>query len=150
IADLYIGDEGIGNVKGALSLRGDMLTVTGFEASSRRLSVSGSLQLGLTPEMDVNAVLQFSDTSIDPYLRFVLPQSSPFNSIVAYGKITAHGELSDIDHLVVTADVDSLQLKLYDYSATNDGPMQLVLNNHVVEVKKVRLKGEGTALDLGG
>jgi translocation and assembly module TamB len=150
IADLFAKDEGIGDVKGTLSLRGDMLTVTDFEASSKRLSVSGSLQLGLTPEMDVNATLQFSDTSIDPYLRFVLPQSSPFNSMVADGKITAHGELSDIDHLVVTADVGRLQLKLYDYAASNDGPMQLALNNHVVEVKAFRLKGEGTALDLSG
>jgi translocation-and-assembly-module (TAM) inner membrane subunit TamB-like protein len=150
IADLYAGDEGIGDVKGTLSLRGDMLTITDFEASSKRLSVSGSLQLGLTPEMDVNATLQFSDTSIDPYLRFVLPQSSPFNSIVADGKITAHGELADIDHLVVEADVDRLQLKLFDYAASNDGPIQLVLNNHVVEVKSLRLKGEDTALELSG
>jgi len=150
IADLFAKDEGIGDVKGTLSLRGDMLTVTDFEASSKRLSVSGSLQLGLTPEMDVNAALQFSDTSIDPYLRFFLPQSSPFNSIVADGKITAHGELADIDHLVVEADVDRLQLKLFDYAATNDGAIQLVLNNHVIEVKKLNLKGEDTALELSG
>jgi hypothetical protein len=150
IADLYARDEGIGDVKGTLSLRGDMLTMTDFEASSKRLSVSGSLQLGLTPEMDVNASLQFSDTSIDPYLRFVLPQSSPFNSMVADGKITAHGELSDIDHLVVEADVDRLQLKLFDYAAANDGPIQLALNNHVVEVKSLKLKGQDTALELSG
>src|SRR5262249_50992674 len=35
-------------------------------------------------------------------------------------------------------------------NATNDGPMQVVLNNHVVEVKRFKLKGEGTALDLSG
>jgi hypothetical protein len=150
IADLFAKDEGIGDVKGTLSLRGDMLTVTDFDASSKRLSVTGSLQLGLTPEMDVNASLQFLDTSIDPYLRFLLPQASPFNSIVADGRITAHGELADIDHLVVTAGVDRLQLKLFDYAASNDGPIELVLNNHVVEVKRLNLKGEDTALDLSG
>jgi hypothetical protein len=150
IADLFAKDEGIGDVKGTLSLRSDMLTITDFEASSKRLSVSGSLQLGLTPEMDVNATLQFSDTSIDPYLRFFLPQSSPFNSIVADGKITAHGELADVDHLIVEADVDRLQLKLFDYAATNDGQIQLALDNHVVEVKRLKLKGQDTALDLSG
>src|SRR5689334_11361458 len=150
IADLFAKDEGIGDVKGTLSLRSDMLTITDFEASSKRLSVSGSGQLGLTPEMDVNASLQFSDTSIDPYLRFLLPQSSPFNSIVADGRITAHGELSDIDHLVVEADVDRLQLKLFDYAASNDGPLQLALDNHVVEVKRFKLKGEDTTLELSG
>jgi len=150
IADLYAADEGIGDVKGTLSLRSDMLTITDFEASSKRLSVSGSLQLGLTPEMDVNARLQFSDTSIDPYLRFFAPSSSPFNSIVADGTLTAHGELSDVDHLLVEADVSRLQLKLFDYAASNDGQIQLALNNHVVEVKRFRLKGEDTALELSG
>jgi TamB, inner membrane protein subunit of TAM complex len=150
IADLYVADEGIGDVKGNLSLRGDMLTITDFEASSKRLSVSGSMQLGLTPEMDVNATLNFFDTSIDPYLRFVAPKASPFNSIVADGSITAHGELSDIDHLVVEADVTRLQLKLFDYAASNDGTIQLELNNHVVELKSLKLKGADTALALSG
>jgi hypothetical protein len=150
IADLYAADEGIGDVKGNLSLRGDMLTITDFEASSKRLSVSGSMQLGLTPEMDVNATLNVFDTSIDPYLRFVAPKASPFNSIIADGTITAHGELSDIDHLVVEADVSRLQLKLFDYAASNDGNIQLVLDDHVIEVKSLKLKGQDTALSLSG
>lgn len=150
IADLYAADEGIGDVKGTLSLHGDMLTLSDFEASSKRLSVSGSGQLGLTPEMDVNATINFFDSSIDPYLRFFAPQASPFNSIIADGSITAHGELSDIDHLTVEADITRLQVKLFDYPASNDGEIELALNNHVVEVKRLKLKGEHTALDLSG
>ncbi len=150
IADLYAGDEGIGDVKGNLSLRGDMLTITDFEASSKRLSVSGTMQLGLTPEMDVSATLNFFDTSIDPYLHFVAPKASPFNSIIADGTITAHGELSDIDHLIVEANVTRLELKLFDYAATNDGPIDLELDNHVIEVKSLKVKGQDTALALSG
>ncbi|HEX6465282.1 MAG TPA: translocation/assembly module TamB domain-containing protein, partial [Vicinamibacterales bacterium] len=150
VKDLYAADEGIGDVKGTLTLRGDMLTITDFEASSKRLSVSGSGRLGLSPEMDVNATLNFFDSSIDPYLRFFAPQSSPFNSIIADGSITAHGELSDIDHLVVEANVTRLQLKLFDYPAFNDGNIQLALKNHVVEVESLKLKGEDTALALNG
>src|SRR5260221_7301325 len=41
VADLFAGDEGIGQLHGRLSLRGLMLA-TSFEASSKRLSVSGS------------------------------------------------------------------------------------------------------------
>jgi hypothetical protein len=149
VADLFAGDEGIGEIQGRLSLRGLMLT-TEFEASSKRLSVSGSGRLARTPEMDVELSLRFSDTSLDPYIRFFAPKMSPFTTAVADGTIRVVGELADIDHLLVETTVDKLQLKLFDYPAANDGPIQLALNQHTVEVKRFRLVGEGTALELSG
>jgi hypothetical protein len=149
IADLFAGDEGIGQVTGRLSLRGEMLTME-LGAESRRLSVTGSGRLALTDEMDADMTLRFFDTSLDPYLRFFAPGLSPFATAVADGSIRVVGELSDIDHLLVEANVDKLQLKLFDYPAANEGPIQLALNQHVVEVKRFRLVGEGTALDLSG
>jgi hypothetical protein len=149
VADLFAGDEGIGQLHGRLSLRGLMLA-TSFEASSKRLSVSGSGRLARTPEMDAEMTLRFSDTSLDPYLRFFAPKMSPFTTAVADGTIRVVGELADIDHLLVETTVDRLQLKLFDYAAANDGPIQLALNRHVIEVKQLRLAGEGTALELSG
>jgi hypothetical protein len=149
IADLFVADEGIGQVSGRVSLRGEMLTME-VEASSKRLSVSGSARMALTPERDAEMSLRFSDTSLDPYLRFVAPKMSPFTTAIADGTIRVHGELADVTHLVVEADVDRLQLKLFDYPATNDGRIQLALNNDTIEVRSFRLKGEGTALDLSG
>jgi len=149
IADLFAGDEGIGQVTGRLSLRGDMLTME-MDASSKRLSVTGSGRLALTPEMDSDMTLRFFDTSLDPYLRFFAPSLSPFTTAVADGSIRVVGELADIDHLLVEANVDRLQLKLFDYPATNEGPIQLALNQNTVDVKRFRLVGEGTALELSG
>jgi hypothetical protein len=149
VADLFAGDEGIGEIQGRLSLRGLMLT-TDFEASSKRLSVSGSGRLARTPEMDVEMSLRFSDTSLDPYIRFFAPKMSPFTTAVADGTIRVVGELADVDHLLVETTVDKLQLKLFDYPAANDGPIQLALNHHVVEVKRFRLLGESTRLELSG
>ncbi|HEY2431190.1 MAG TPA: translocation/assembly module TamB domain-containing protein [Vicinamibacterales bacterium] len=149
IADLFVKDEGVGLVSGTLSLRNDMVTLTELNAQSRRLSVTGQGQLALNPERDVDLTLRFSDTSLDPYLRLAAG-FSPFNTIIADGVIRARGELSDIDHLVVETTVDRLQLKLFDYPATNDGPIQLALDQHVVEVRRFKLTGEGTALDLSG
>src|SRR5207249_1862224 len=63
IADLFVADEGIGQVKGTLSLRSEMLTIE-LEASSKRLSVSGSGRIALTPEKDADLKLQFNDTSL--------------------------------------------------------------------------------------
>ena len=149
IADLFAADEGIGQVTGRLSLRGDMLTME-MDASSKRLSVNGSGRLALTPEMDADMTLRFFDTSLDPYLRFFAPSMSPYTTAVADGTIRVVGELADIDHLLVETTVDKLQLKLFDYPATNEGPIQLALNQHVAEVKRFRLVGEGTALELSG
>jgi autotransporter translocation and assembly factor TamB len=149
IADLFAGDEGIGQVTGRLSLRGEMMTVD-LEASSPRLSVSGSGRIALTDEMDTEATLRFSDTSLDPYLRFFAPKMSPFTTAVADGTIRVVGELADIHHLRVETSVDKLQLKLFDYPAANEGPIQLALNQGVVQVNRFRLVGKGTALELSG
>ena len=148
VADLFVFNEGIGQLRGRLALRGDMLTME-VDASSKRLAVTGSGRLALTPEMDADMTLRFFDTSLDPYVRVFAPLS-PFTTAVADGSIRVVGELADIDHLLVEATVDRLQLKLFDYPATNDGPIQLALNQHVVEVQRFRLVGEGTALELSG
>ena len=149
VDDLFAGDEGIGQVTARLAVRGDLLTAD-MEAASPRLSVSGSGRLALTPEMDAELSLRFADTSLDPYLRFIEPRLSPFTTAVAGGTVRVTGELADIDHLVVDARVERLDLKLFDYPLKNDGLIHLVLDRHTLEVERLRLTGEGTQLELGG
>jgi hypothetical protein len=149
VDDLFAGDEGVGQVTGRLSLRGELLTAD-FEAASPRLIVSGSGRLALTPQMDAEMTLRFQDTSLDPYVRFFQPGLSPFTTAVAGGTVRVVGELADIDHLFVDTRVEQLDLKLFDYALKNDGPIELSLNQHVLEIGRLRLIGEGTHLQLGG
>ena len=149
VDDLFAGDEGIGQLTARLALRGELLTAD-MEAASPRLSVSGSGRLALTPEMDAEMSLRFADTSLDPYLRFVEPRLSPFTTAVAGGTVRVVGELADIDHLVVEAQVERLELKLFDYPLVNDGPIQLALDRHRLEITRLRLAGDGTQLEVGG
>ena len=149
VDDLFAGDEGIGALTARLALRGDLLTAD-MEAASPRLSVSGSGRLALTPEMDAEMSLRFADTSLDPYLRFVQPGLSPFATAVADGTVRVVGELADIDHLMVDTRVERLDLKLFDYPLKNDGPIQLLLDRHTLNVTRLRLVGDGTQLELGG
>lgn len=149
VDDLFAGDEGIGQLTARLALRGELLTAD-MEAASPRLSVSGSGRLALTPEMDAEMSLRFADTSLDPYLRFIEPRLSPFTTAVADGTVRVVGELADIDHLVVDARVERLDLKLFDYALKNDGPIQLVLDRHLLDVARLRLTGEGTLLEVSG
>jgi hypothetical protein len=149
VDDLFAADEGIGQLTGRISLRGELLT-TELEAASPRLVVSGSGRIALTDQMDAELTLRFANTSLDPYLRFFEPRLSPFTNAVAGGTIRVVGELADVDHLLVEARVEQLDLKLFDYSVRNDGIIDLSLDQHVVQIGRLRLAGEGTQLSLDG
>jgi translocation and assembly module TamB len=156
VDDLFAGDEGIGQMTGRLGLRGELLT-TEFEAASRRLNVSGSGRIALTPEMDAELNVRFADTSLDPYVRFFEPRLSPFTTAVAGGTVRVVGELMDVDHLVVETKVEQLDLTLFDYPLSNKDPqtseyrpIELSLDQHVLEILQMRLYGEGTQLQMRG
>lgn len=160
VDDLFARDEGIGQVTGRIGLRNEVLSIE-LEAASKRLAASGSGRIALTPEMDTEFTLRFADTSLDPYLRFFESAErplSPYTTAVASGTIRAVGELADVDHLVVDVCVDSADLTLFDYrlqhkplAAGETGcPIDLALNRHVAEIRRLRLVGEGTELQLGG
>jgi len=156
VDDLFAADEGIGQLTGRLSLRGELLTAE-LEAASPRLVVSGSGRIALTDQMDAELTLRFSNTSLDPYLRFFEPRMSPFTSAIAGGTVRVVGELADVDHLVVDSRVEQIDLKLFDYRVSNFDPgtqsyrpIDLTLDHHVLDITQLRLFGEGTRLDLSG
>ncbi|MEO6214237.1 MAG: translocation/assembly module TamB domain-containing protein [Vicinamibacterales bacterium] len=149
IADLFVADEGIGHLNGQIGLRGELATAT-FDAASSRLAVSGAGRVALTEQMDADMTLRFSDTSLDPYVRFFEPRLSPFTNAVVGGTVRVSGELMDIDQLVVDARVEQLDLKLFDYQLRNKGPIELSLDRHVAEIGQLRLQGEGTELEVTG
>ena len=165
VDDLYVKDEGIGQVTGTLGMRTEVLTIN-LEAASPRLTASGSGRIAMTPEMDASLTLHFSNTSLDPYLRLFESAErplSPYTVAVASGTVRAVGELADIDQLVVEVCVDSLDLKLFDYqlrekalrpgeagSCSTPAPIELALNRHVAEIRRFNLVGEGTELQLDG
>ena len=157
IDDLFAADEGIGQVNGQIGLRGELVTLS-FDAASTRLAVTGAGRVALTDEMDADMTLRFSDTSLDPYLRFFAPRLSPFTNAVADGTVRLSGELMNIDQLVVDARVERLELKLFDYELRNKKdpvtgaliPIELALDRHVAEIGQLKLEGQGTALDVTG
>lgn len=149
VVDLFAAEEGIGQVTGHLGLRGELLTLD-FEAASPRLAVSGAGRVALTEEMDAELTLRFNQTSLDPYLRFFEPRLSPFTNAIAGGTVRVTGELTNIDHLLVEARVEDLALTLFDYQLRNDGVIEIDLDRHVARVGQLKLRGEGTQLDVTG
>jgi hypothetical protein len=149
VDDLFAGEEGIGQLSGRLSLRGELLTLD-LEAASPRLVVSGSGRIALTPEMDAELTVRFRETSLDPYVRFFQPGLSPYTTAVAGGTLRAVGELANPDRLVIDARVEQLDLKLFDYRVSNEGPIELTLDHNTLRVGSFHLAGEGTRLQLDG
>jgi hypothetical protein len=146
MADVFVGDEGVGQISGNISIRGEVLTVE-VEAASPRLAVSGAGRIALTEEMDAELSLRISDTSLDPYVRAFNPQLSPFTTAVASGSIRVVGELANVDHLLVDGTVDSLDISLFDYRLRNARPIKIALDRHTVRLTEMRLVGEETELD---
>lgn len=149
IVDLFAGEEGIGQVAGRLGMRGEVLTLD-FEAASPRLAVSGAGRVAMTDEMDAELTLRFSQTSLDPYVRFFEPRLSPFTTAIVGGTVHVTGELANVDQLVVEARVEDLDLTLFDYHLENDGVIEVDLDRHVAQIGRLRLRGEGTQLGVTG
>jgi hypothetical protein len=149
VSDFFVGDEGIGQVIGEMSLDGKLLTVR-VEAASPRLAVSGSGRIFMTPQMDAELSFSVADTSLDPYLRAFNPRLSPFTTAIASGNIRVVGQLANIDELLVETTVDRLDMRLFDYRVRNARPIRMDLNRHALQVKDMRLIGDETQLDITG
>jgi autotransporter translocation and assembly factor TamB len=150
VDDLYVFDEGIGLVRGGFSVRDEQFNIDQFEVASPRLAVSGSGRIALTDEYDADIFLRFSDTSLDPYVRAVVPALSPFTTAVASGTLRLLGELNTPEQLRADVVVDELTLGLFDYAIRNDGPVRVAYDRETISVDRLRLVGEGTQIELVG
>src|SRR5204862_4956753 len=147
--DLFLKDEGIGDVTGHLEVRGLVMTME-LEAASPRLAVSGTGRVELTDEEKADITLRFTDTSLDPYARAFQPKISPFTTMVGTGTLHITGGLGKPD--TVNADLlfQQVQLKLFDYVVRNGAPIELVMNQNVVRMDDMRFAGDGTELSVTG
>ena len=149
IDDLYLKDEGVGQVTGRLSVRDDLMSIE-LEAASPRLAVSGAGRISRSRTADAELTLRFTETSLDPYLRAFQPGFSPFAQAVASGSLRIVGQLSNAERLLVEATLDQIDLRLFDYRLRNDGPIRIDVDRENVRLKQIRLVGEDTRLTLSG
>ena len=149
VNDLFVGEEGVGQVSGSLALRGNELSGD-IDAASPRLALTGTGRIALTPQADAELTFRFHDSSLDPYVRLFEPRLSPFTTAVASGSIRVVGELADFDHLLVDGTVDTLDLRLFDYALKNAAPIRLSLDQRDVNIQDLQLVGEDTRLRLSG
>jgi translocation and assembly module TamB len=149
VNDLFVGEEGVGQVSGTLVLRGAELSGE-IDAASPRMALTGTGRIALTPQSDAELTFRFHDTSLDPYVRLFVPKLSPFTTAVVSGAIRVVGELADFDHLVVEGTVDSLDMRLLDYGVKNAAPIRIALDQQQIRIEELQLVGDDTRLRLSG
>jgi hypothetical protein len=152
IADLYAGDEGVGQVSSRIHYVKKTVVIDQLEAASPRLSISGSGRVAMNDQLDADLSLRVTNTAIDPYLRLIAPQTkiSPYASALVTGAVRVSGELMDSRYLSVDTTIDRVDLRLFDYPLHNDGPLHVTFGDNTVHVGRMRLAGEDTQLDVTG
>ncbi|HTV00074.1 MAG TPA: translocation/assembly module TamB domain-containing protein, partial [Luteitalea sp.] len=150
IDDLYLGEEGIGQLTAQLSIRERQMYIDALEMASSRLAVSGTGRMPFDDDADAEITLTFANTSLDPYLRVFSPTFSPFTTMVGSGQMRLVGPFNDTAKLKGDLRVDSLRLQLIDYQLRNDGPLRLALGQDRLLIDRMGLIGDGTRLDVVG
>lgn len=150
IDDLFAGDQGIGRVQGQLRVDGDTLIIERVVANSGLLDVDGRGTIQLNERYDGTVHLRFTQSSIDPYLKFVAPRLSPYTRAIVSGSVDVSGPLAIPADMTMAASIDDATLTLYDYELKNDGSVQLAFRNQLFQVAQFKLKGSDTNLQLTG
>ncbi|HYM23919.1 MAG TPA: translocation/assembly module TamB domain-containing protein, partial [Vicinamibacterales bacterium] len=149
IRDMRIGDEAVGTVTGTLQMRGKDLSGD-LNASSPRFTVTGQGRVQLTPRGEAEITLRVHDSSLDPYVRLFLSNLSTDTTATVTGLIHAKGQLADVDTITAEATVDTLDLRLLDFSVHNPSPIRLTLAKQRIAIDDLQIAGENTELRLSG
>jgi autotransporter translocation and assembly factor TamB len=149
VNDLFVAEEGVGQVTGTLALRRQELSGE-IDVASPRLALTGTGRIALTRKSDAEITFRFHDSSLDPYVRLFVPGLSQYTTAIASGSIRVVGELADFDHLVVDGTVDTVELRLLDYAVHNATPIRLAVERQQIRIDDLRLEGVDTRLRVGG
>lgn len=161
VPDLYAADEGVGAVRTRLTLANNILTIAELIAEHDRLHVDCQGNVAMNPESDATLRCGFTQTSLDPYLKFVA-QELPFTRAIASGSVSLTGPLADTSQLSADMRVTDASLTLFDYELKNDGPLRMTFRENVFRLgtcgpresppacEPIRFKGVDTSLEIGG
>ena len=97
--DLFVKDEGIGDVRGRLEMRGDDMNFS-FDAASTRLAVSGAGKVTLLGSTRATSRCGSPTRRSTRTRGCSRPALSPFATAVASGTLRISGTLASLDNIV--------------------------------------------------
>ncbi len=146
--DLVLDHEKAGDFTFDAVTRGPDLQLTGrsnFEQAE--LSIDGSVRLREQWPADLS--LRFDRLDVDSVLRSYLKDRVTGHSSVA-GTLQLRGPLRQPQLLSVTGDLNSLSANIENAVVQNDGPIRFSIDNQVLSLTQLKLKGEGTDITSTG
>jgi hypothetical protein len=149
VADLFAGDEGVGDVAGTLTVRGNDLTLSDLKVEGL-VQATGEGRISLVTPYDAELTLSATDASIDPFLKFVMKEPPQLFRAVVSGSVRIAGPLADPTSLVVDTRLTSASLQLFDYDLQNDGPIHLSYGDDALSIDALKLQGTDTKLTITG
>ncbi|MCC7010398.1 MAG: translocation/assembly module TamB domain-containing protein [Acidobacteria bacterium] len=150
IDDLFAGDQGVGRVQGQFRVAGRTLVIERVVANSGLLDVDARGAISLDELYDGTLHFRFTESSLDPYLKFVAPAISPYTRAIVSGSLDVSGPLRTPMDLTVGVTIDDAALTLYDYELRNDGAVQLAFGEGGFAIQRFALRGSDTSLVLSG
>ena len=149
VADLYAGDEGVGDVAGTLHVHGTDLTLSDLNVEGR-VQAAGQGRISLVKPYDAELTLTATDASIDPFLKFVMKEPPQLFRLAVSGSARVAGPLGDPSRLVVDTRLTQASLQIFDYALQNDGLVHLSYGGDTVSIDTLDLRGADTELKIRG
>ncbi len=149
VADLFAGDEGVGDVAGTLTVHGNDLTLSNLNVEGR-VQATGEGRISLVKPYDAELTLSSTDASIDPFLKFVMKEPPQLFRAVVSGTVRIAGPLAEPTSLLIEPQITSAALQLFDYDLQNDGPIHLSYGDDALSIDALKLQGTDTNLTVTG
>lgn len=147
---LFLGDEALGETLASLVATGDGRLTVDATCRSPRVDLRLEGDVGAEPPYEASLRVTALETSLDPYLRLVRPAMPSSLGVVASGEVRVAGPLLQPGALRVEADAAELLVSFPDYPVRNDGPLDVAVRDGHLQVRQLRLAGEGTDLAVEG
>ncbi|HET9834169.1 MAG TPA: hypothetical protein VFP91_20740, partial [Vicinamibacterales bacterium] len=150
VAGLSVADEPLGDLTGNLALRGNELSGD-VAVQLQDVSLTGTGRIALTPQADSELSFRFHDSPLDRYIRLFKPNFLPETTgAKVTGSVRVMGELANVDHLVVDATIDSLELQPFDFLLRNAEPVRVTLEDRTLKIPNLKFIGDMTELNVTG
>ena len=146
--DLTLGHERIGDYTFDAVTQGSQLSVTGrSQIKDAALNIDGDVQL--RGDWPANINLHFNHFDVDPVLRTYLRGRLTGHS-TATGNLQLRGPLRNPRALEVTGDLSDFYADVEQVKLHNNGPIRFAIANQTIDIRELRLTGEGSDLTVGG
>jgi len=147
---LFLGDEGLGALEASLRGLGDGNVSVDARVRSARVEATLLGTLQAAPPYTAALRLSLVRTSVDPFLRALVPELPGTLGLVTSGELQIDGPLEQPRELKLSATVPEFAVLLPEHALHNTRALRVTVEGGRLVARDVELGGDGTDLRLEG